>query len=274
MHSPWEPIEWNLVVLIVKHVCVQSQRSTEGPPAISVLAFIRRYRCKRSLGINKFTLSSSLSASQRYFSAWNRPHSYWMKCRIPGSVILASPSCCSRGCNDPGTAPAAAAAAAAIAPVIAADVAWPGAALGPFGLRPAPLLLLPPPPPEFGFGPPPDLSASILTVQPFARIMRWKRAECTNKNNKKKYPVPFTDPAALHCKLSSFLPFLSRTEQNYYSVGQILHFRYHPFNIKHDLSHTFVATLLVRRSVCHFCTNSFFVTYEQHQNEITPECGN
>lgn len=77
-------------------------------------------------------------------------------------------------------AAAAAAAAAAIAPVAAADIAWPGAALGPFGLRPAPLLL---PPPEFGFGPPPDLSASILTVQPFARIRRWKRAECANNNN-------------------------------------------------------------------------------------------
>lgn len=142
----------------------------------------------QALMINKFTLSSSLSASQRYFSAWKRPHSYWMKCRIPGSVIPESPSCGSRCCDDPGMAPAAAAAAAAaaIAPVAAADDAWPGAALGPFGLRPAPLLL--PPPPEFGFGPPPDLSASILTVQPFARIRRWKRAECTNNNNKKTLP--------------------------------------------------------------------------------------
>lgn len=135
--------------------------------------------------INKFTLSSSLSASQRYFSAWKRPHSNWMKCRIPGSVIPRSPSCGSRGSDDPGMAAAAAAvaAAAAIAPVAAAVVAWPGAALGPFGLRPAPLQLLLLPPPEFGFGPPPDLSASILTVQPFARIRRWKQAESRNNNN-------------------------------------------------------------------------------------------
>lgn len=54
-----------------------------------------------------------------------------------------------------------AAAAAAIGPVAVADVAWPGAALGPLALRPAPLL---PPPPGFVFGPPPDLSASILVV--------------------------------------------------------------------------------------------------------------
>lgn len=93
-----------------------------------------------------------------------------------------SPSCGSRSCDDPGmaevaaaAAAAAVAAAAAIAPVAAAVVVWPGADLGPFGLRPAPLLLLTPA--EFGFGPPPDLSASILTVQPSARIRRWKGAE-------------------------------------------------------------------------------------------------
>lgn len=53
-------------------------------------------------------------------------------------------------------------AATAIAPDTAADVDWPGAVLGPFGLRPAPLLLLTIP--GFWFGPPTDLSASILTV--------------------------------------------------------------------------------------------------------------
>lgn len=151
--------------------------------------------------VNTFTLSSSLSASQRYFSAWKRPHSYWIKCRIPGSVIPESASWSSRGCDVPGMAPA----AAAIAPVPAADVAWPGAALGPFALRPAPLLL---PPPEFVFGPPPDLSASILTVQPFARIRRWKRAECANNNNKINRQYPSSNPAVLHYQRPSFLLFL------------------------------------------------------------------
>lgn len=173
----------------------------------SFQAFPWRYSyINAGLVMNTFTLSSSLSASQRYFSAWKRPHSYWMKCRIPGSVIPDSPSCGSRDCcNGPGTAPAAAAAAAAIAPVPPADVAWPGPALGPFGLRPVPLL--PPPPPEFGLDPPPVLSASILTVQPFARIMRWEWAEWTNINIKKSTPCPFPNPAPLHYKLPSFLPF-------------------------------------------------------------------
>lgn len=172
---------------------------------MSVLAFISNAGLKKKEKETHFTLSSSLSASQRYFSAWKRPHSYWMKCKIPGRVIAASPSCSSRDCDGPAMA----AAAAAMGPVPAADMAGPGAALGPFGLRPAPLLLLPPP--ELGFGPPPDLSASILTVQPFARIRRWKRAECANNNYyylyKKKSPVPFFQPSSTSLEatlLSSF----------------------------------------------------------------------
>lgn len=177
----------------------------------SFQAFPWRYSYTNAgLVMNTFTLSSSLSASQRYFSAWKRPHSYWMKCRIPGSVIPDSPSCGSRDCcNGPGTAPAAAAAAAAIAPVPPADVAWPGPALGPFGLRPVPLL--PSPPPEFGLDPPPVLSASILTVQPFARIMRWERAEWTNINIKKVPRALFQ--TQLHFTISYPPFFLSHTHR-------------------------------------------------------------
>ena len=188
--------------------------------------------------MDKFTLSSSLSASQRYFSAWKRPHSYWMKCRIPGSVIPESPSCSSRACDDPGMAAAAAAAAAAIAPVPAADVAWPGADLGPFGLRPAPLL----PPPEFGFGPPPDLSASILTVQP---SLQDKEAETGRVGTiiikTTTSPQPSSPPGALHDHRAPFF-LLTRTEQNYYSLRETLHFPYQHLHNKSPPHRRFVTS--------------------------------
>lgn len=185
--------------------------------------------------INKCTLSSSLSASQRYFSAWKRPHSYWMKCRIPGSDMPESPSCSSLAWDDPGMAPAAAA-AAAITPAAAADVAGPGAALGPFGLRPAPLL-----PPEFGFGPPPDLSASILTVQPFARIRRWKRAECTNNNNR-KVPRSTLLPAQQHSTIVDPLFFLFSQAQSKITIQLAKYYTsaFKTFKIKHDNEDTYL----------------------------------
>lgn len=127
------------------------------------------------------------------------------------------------------------AAAAASAPVPAADVAWLGAALGPFALRPAPL---PPPPPEFVFGPPPDLSASILGVQPSARIKSWRRADSANNNNKGSPPYPGYNRGTLCYQGTSFLllllppPTLTRTEQNYYSGAKTLNFRFYTFNVK------------------------------------------